>query len=120
MSEDDSEDDSEEGSEDSDEDSDEDLDEDSDKKLDKSSKDEKEAVPAKKRKASPDVAPAAAKKSKTEVDIGEADDINKAKLFVGNLSWNVDDEWLGREFEKIGEIKSVRVIVDQNNGRSRG
>ncbi|KAL9607345.1 MAG: hypothetical protein Q9167_007737 [Letrouitia subvulpina] len=92
----------------------------SDEGSDESSEDEKEAVPAKKRKASPGVAPAAAKKSKTEADAGEVNGINKAKLFVGNLSWNVDDEWLAREFENIGEIKAARVIFDQNSGRSRG
>jgi nucleolin len=41
-------------------------------------------------------------------------------LFVGNLSWNVDDEWLYREFEEFGEITGARVISDKDSGRSRG
>jgi nucleolin len=41
-------------------------------------------------------------------------------LFVGNLSWNVDDEWLYREFEEFGEISGARVISDKATGRSKG
>ncbi|KAF1820873.1 uncharacterized protein K489DRAFT_294169, partial [Dissoconium aciculare CBS 342.82] len=43
-----------------------------------------------------------------------------ANLFVGNLSWNVDEEWLTREFEEFGEIKGVRIITDRESGRSKG
>lgn len=41
-------------------------------------------------------------------------------MFVGNLSWNVDDEWLYREFEEFGEISGARVISDKATGRSKG
>ncbi|KAF2270483.1 RNA-binding domain-containing protein, partial [Lojkania enalia] len=41
-------------------------------------------------------------------------------LFVGNLSWNVDEEWLNREFEKFGEILGVRIITDRDTGRAKG
>ena len=41
-------------------------------------------------------------------------------LFVGNLSWNIDDEWLYREFEEFGEISGARVISDKASGRSKG
>jgi nucleolin len=41
-------------------------------------------------------------------------------LFVGNLSWNVDDQWLLREFEEFGEITGARVISDRDSGRSKG
>lgn len=43
-----------------------------------------------------------------------------ANLFVGNLSWNVDEEWLAREFEEFGEIKATRIITDRDSGRSKG
>lgn len=41
-------------------------------------------------------------------------------MFVGNLSWNIDDEWLFREFEEFGEISGARVISDKATGRSKG
>lgn len=41
-------------------------------------------------------------------------------MFIGNLSWNIDDEWLYREFEEFGEITGARVITDKESGRSRG
>lgn len=41
-------------------------------------------------------------------------------MFVGNLSWNIDDEWLYREFEEFGEISGARVISDKATGRSKG
>lgn len=48
------------------------------------------------------------------------EDAGKGNLFVGNLSWNVDEEWLTREFESFGEIKSARIMTDRETGRSRG
>lgn len=42
------------------------------------------------------------------------------KLFVGNLSWNTDDQSLREAFESFGEIASARVITDRETGRSRG
>ena len=41
-------------------------------------------------------------------------------MFVGNLSWNVDDEWLYREFEEFGELTGARVVTDRESGRSKG
>ncbi|OAF59345.2 hypothetical protein VC83_04140 [Pseudogymnoascus destructans] len=73
-----------------------------------------EAAPSKKRKAD-DEEETAAKKSKTEVE-----DTGSKNLFVGNLSWNIDDEWLYREFEEFGEITGARVISDRESGRSKG
>ena len=76
-----------------------------------------EAAP-KKRKAEPEAAPLA-KKSKIEAS---ADDDDKAQnnLFIGNLSWNIDEAALAAEFEKFGEINSIRIITDKDSGRSRG
>lgn len=41
-------------------------------------------------------------------------------IFVGNLSWNVDKDWLYEEFKQFGEIKDARVVTDRNTGKSKG
>lgn len=41
-------------------------------------------------------------------------------LFVGNLSWNVDDNTLYEEFKFCGDILSARVVTDRDTQRSRG
>lgn len=77
---------------------------------------EDEAITSKKRKADTSVIPAA-KKSKTTAN---GEDSGPKNLFVGQLSWNVDEDWLTREFERFGELSSVKVISDKNTGRSKG
>ncbi|MDP2168284.1 MAG: RNA-binding protein [Thermodesulfovibrionales bacterium] len=42
------------------------------------------------------------------------------KLYVGNLSYNVDEESLREMFAKIGEVQSVKIITDVATGRSKG
>ena len=42
------------------------------------------------------------------------------KLFVGNLSWNTDDQALQDAFSPYGEITSAHVVTDRESGRSRG
>ncbi|KAL8902358.1 MAG: hypothetical protein Q9207_004761 [Kuettlingeria erythrocarpa] len=87
---------------------------------DDSSEDEEEVAPAsKKRKADAEPAPVA-KKAKADAMASSFDDAGKGNLFIGNLSWNVDEEWLSREFEQFGELKSVRIVTDRESGRSRG
>ena len=57
------------------------------------------------------------KKSKTE----QAEDKPPSgNLFVGNLSWNVDEDWLRSEFEEFGELSGVRIVTERDTGRSRG
>ena len=41
-------------------------------------------------------------------------------MFVGRLSWNIDDDWLKREFEHIGGVIGARVIMERATGKSRG
>ena len=41
------------------------------------------------------------------------------KLYVGNLSWGVDDEALGQVFEGF-DASELTVVSDMNTGRSRG
>ncbi|KAI0084189.1 hypothetical protein BDY19DRAFT_898821 [Irpex rosettiformis] len=41
-------------------------------------------------------------------------------IFVGRLSWNVDEDWLASEFAECGEVVSARVQMDRTTGKSRG
>jgi cold-inducible RNA-binding protein len=41
-------------------------------------------------------------------------------IYVGNLSFNTDDEGLREAFEAYGEVSSATVIKDKFSGRSRG
>ncbi|CAI4491533.1 CRL_G0021570.mRNA.1.CDS.1 [Saccharomyces cerevisiae] len=43
-----------------------------------------------------------------------------ATIFVGRLSWSIDDEWLKKEFEHIGGVIGARVIYERGTDRSRG
>ncbi|KAI1590686.1 RNA-binding protein RRM domain [Pyrenophora tritici-repentis] len=73
-------------------------------------------APSKKRKAE-EVAEPIVKKSKVEEPAAEEGVKN---LFVGNMSWNIDEDWLRREFEGFGEIVGCRVITDRETGRAKG
>jgi RNA recognition motif-containing protein len=42
------------------------------------------------------------------------------KLYVGNLSYSTTEDDLRDAFSKIGEVQSVKLIVDPTNGRSKG
>lgn len=42
------------------------------------------------------------------------------KLFVGNLSWDADEESLKTLFEQFGKVTSVKIVTDQASGRSKG
>ena len=85
------------------------------------SESEEEAPAPKKRKADEAAATVSDAKKVKKAD-GAADVPAGASknLFVGSLSWNVDIEWLTREFEEFGEIADVRVITDRESGRSKG
>lgn len=45
---------------------------------------------------------------------------NNKKLYVGNLSWGVNDESLRAAFAECGEVVSAQVSIDRMTGRSRG
>lgn len=42
------------------------------------------------------------------------------RLYVGGLSYSVDDDGLKALFEPFGEVKFVKVIRDFHSGRSKG
>lgn len=42
------------------------------------------------------------------------------KLYIGNLSYDTNDDSLRTLFAEVGGVKSVTVITDRMSGRSRG
>ncbi len=42
------------------------------------------------------------------------------KIYVGNLSYEVTEEELRKEFLAFGEVESVSIITDKYSGRPRG
>ena len=42
------------------------------------------------------------------------------KLYVGNLSYDVDDAELNQMFSQHGTVGSASVIMDRSSGRSKG
>jgi RNA recognition motif-containing protein len=42
------------------------------------------------------------------------------KLYVGNISWGMDEGSLTDAFAAFGEVKSVKIIKDHDTGRSKG
>ena len=43
-----------------------------------------------------------------------------AKLYVGNLPYNVTEERLQQHFSQYGAVVSARIITDKFTGRSKG
>lgn len=82
---------------------------------DSESADENEAPFAAKKRKAEEAAENAAKKSKTE-DASE----EGSTLFVGNLSWKVDDDMLYNEFQNCKGITNARIITSRDDGRPRG
>ena len=42
------------------------------------------------------------------------------KLYVGNLSYSVNDESLSQLFSQVGKVESAKVITENHSGRSKG
>ncbi len=42
------------------------------------------------------------------------------RLFIGSLSWNVDNEGLKEAFEAHGKVVDAAVVLDRDTGQSRG
>ncbi|KAI9114933.1 hypothetical protein K1719_013946 [Acacia pycnantha] len=46
--------------------------------------------------------------------------MSSSKLFIGGLSYGVDDQSLRDAFASFGDVVEARVITDRDSGRSRG
>lgn len=42
------------------------------------------------------------------------------KLYVGNLSYSLDDQYLVDLFSEFGTVESARIVTDRDSGRSKG
>jgi cold-inducible RNA-binding protein len=42
------------------------------------------------------------------------------KLYVGNLTYSVDNNQLEEMFSSFGEVRSAQVVMDRDTGRSKG
>lgn len=42
------------------------------------------------------------------------------KIYVGNLSFNVDDKTLSDKFAAFGSVQSAKIIMDRDTNRSKG
>jgi RNA recognition motif-containing protein len=42
------------------------------------------------------------------------------RIYVGNLSYNTEEPQLKQLFSSLGDVASVRLVRDQETGRSRG
>ncbi|KZT66986.1 hypothetical protein DAEQUDRAFT_758403 [Daedalea quercina L-15889] len=78
--------------------------------------------PSKGKRKADDEASAPAKKTKVANGDAVATDGSEPimTIFVGRLSWNVDNDWLAQEFAECGEVVEARVQMDRNTGKSRG
>jgi RNA recognition motif-containing protein len=45
---------------------------------------------------------------------------NRMNIYVGNLSYDTNDDSLRRAFEAHGQVASATVVMDRYSGRSRG
>ncbi len=42
------------------------------------------------------------------------------KIYVGNLSFNMDDQQLSDLFANFGTVESAKIVTDRDTGRSKG
>ena len=42
------------------------------------------------------------------------------KIYIGNLSYTMDDQSLGDLFAQFGQVESARIVTDRESGRSKG
>lgn len=42
------------------------------------------------------------------------------KIYVGNLSYQLDDQSLADTFAEFGNVESARIVTDRETGRSKG
>lgn len=51
---------------------------------------------------------------------GKSSNPDMVEIYVGNLSYDMTDAQLRREFERFGVVKTARVITHRTNGKSKG
>ena len=42
------------------------------------------------------------------------------RLYVGNLSFNTNEDTLANAFSRFGEVQEVKIVTDRETGQSRG
>ncbi|WP_413287693.1 RNA recognition motif domain-containing protein [Bdellovibrio sp. HCB337] len=42
------------------------------------------------------------------------------KIYVGNLSFSIDDQSLVDLFSQFGQVDSAKIVMDRDSGRSKG
>ena len=42
------------------------------------------------------------------------------RLYVGNLSWDTNEDKLSSVFSEAGTVTSIKLVTDRETGRSRG
>ena len=42
------------------------------------------------------------------------------KIYVGNLSYSLEDQSLADTFAEFGNVESARIVIDRETGRSKG
>jgi RNA recognition motif-containing protein len=42
------------------------------------------------------------------------------KLYIGNISYKVSEKEIREHFKSVGEINTAKIIIDRDNGKSRG
>ncbi|MCE3011113.1 MAG: RNA recognition motif domain-containing protein [Pseudobdellovibrionaceae bacterium] len=42
------------------------------------------------------------------------------KIYIGNLSYSVNDQDLTDLFSQFGQVESARIVTDRDSGRSKG
>ncbi len=45
---------------------------------------------------------------------------NAVEIYVGNLSYDLREDMLRKEFEAFGEVSSIRVVANRFNNKSKG
>jgi nucleolin len=97
----------------------------SESESDEDSEDEpKDVAPAKadvpKKRKADDEHESAPKKTRMEDETEDAPPNASKNLFIGRLSWAMDDDSLYSEFKSFGEIVGCRIVYDRDSGRSKG
>ena len=41
-------------------------------------------------------------------------------IYIGNLSYNVSEDELGKAFRSFGQVETVKIIMDKYSGQSKG